>query len=146
MPLGRARARAIRHLAAGNHRAYVVLFDFLDKESLDDLVCPFMDMVDDLTPYYQDRMRQLPPAQRKIVEFLCLQGKPTTIKSLTHEVLCKVTKNCSRFWIPAFAGMTERGVLHDCRHSLSSPRKRGASGNPEVWFRLCRVRTYRLPA
>ena len=39
-PLGRARARAIHHLAAGNHRAYVVLFDFLDKESLDDLVDP----------------------------------------------------------------------------------------------------------
>ena len=56
-PLGRARARAIHHLAAGNHRAYVVLFDFLDKESLEDLVDPFMHMVDDLTPYYQDRMR-----------------------------------------------------------------------------------------
>ena len=40
-PLGRARARAIHHLAAGNHRAYVVLFDFLDKESLEDLVNPF---------------------------------------------------------------------------------------------------------
>ena len=53
--------------------------------------------------------------------------------SLTHEVLCKVTKNCSRFWIPAFAGMTEGGVLHDCRHSRES-------GNPEVWFRLRRVR------
>ena len=86
-PLGRARARAIHHLAAGNHRAYVVLFDFLDKESLDDLVRPFMDMVDDLTPYYQDRMRQLPPAQRKIVEFLCLQGKPATIKNISTPCL-----------------------------------------------------------
>ena len=86
-PLGRARARAIHHLAAGNHRAYVVLFDFLDKESLEDLVGPFMDMVDDLTPYYQDRMRQLPPAQRKIVEFLCLEGKPTTIKNTSTPCL-----------------------------------------------------------
>ena len=86
-PLGRARARAIHHLAAGNHRAYVVLFDFLDKESLDDLVGPFMHMVDDLTPYYQDRMRQLPPAQRKIVEFLCLEGKPTTIKDISTPCL-----------------------------------------------------------
>ena len=86
-PLGRARARAIHHLAAGNHRAYVVLFDFLDKESLDDLVTPFMHMVDDLTPYYQDRMRQLPPAQRKIVEFLCLAGKPTTIKDISTPCL-----------------------------------------------------------
>ena len=86
-PLGRARARAIHHLAAGNHRAYVVLFDFLDKESLKDLVDPFMHMVDDLTPYYQDRMRQLPPSQRKIVEFLCLEGKPTTIKNISTPCL-----------------------------------------------------------
>ena len=86
-PLGRARARAVHHLAAGNHRAYVVLFDFLDKESLEDLVNPFMHMVDDLTPYYQDRMRQLPPAQRKIVEFLCLEGKPTTIKDISTPCL-----------------------------------------------------------
>lgn len=86
-PLGRARARAIHHLAAGNHRVYVVLFDFLDKESLDDLVGPFMHMVDDLTPYYQDRMRVLPPAQRKIVEFLCLKGRPTTIKDISTPCL-----------------------------------------------------------
>ena len=82
-PLGRARARAIHHLAAGNHRAYVVLFDFLDKESLDELTKPFMQMVDDLTPYYQDRMRQLSPTQRKIVEFLSQQGIPTTIKDIS---------------------------------------------------------------
>ena len=81
-PLGRARARAIHHLAAGNHRAYVVLFDFLDKESLDDLTTPFMQMVDDLTPYYQDRMRQLSPTQRKIVEFLSRQDVPATIKDI----------------------------------------------------------------
>ena len=86
-PLGRARARAIHHLAAGNHRAYVVLFDFLDKESLEDLVVPFMRMIDDLTPYYQGRMRQLAPAQRKIVEFLCLAGKPTTIKDISTPCL-----------------------------------------------------------
>ncbi len=81
-PLGRARARAVHHLAAGNHRAYVVLFDFLDRESLDDLTTPFMQMVDDLTPYYQDRMRQLSPTQRKIVEFLSRQDVPATIKDI----------------------------------------------------------------
>ena len=86
-PLGRARARAVHHLAAGNHRAYVVLFDFLDKESLEDLVGPFMHMVDDLTPYYQDKMRQLPPAQRKIIEFLCLKGTPATVKEISASCL-----------------------------------------------------------
>ncbi len=86
-PLGRARVRAIHHLAAGNYRAYVVLFDFLDKESLRDLVHPFMEMVDDLTPYYQDRMRQIPPAQRKIVEFLCRQSTPANVKDVAISCL-----------------------------------------------------------
>jgi len=86
-PVGRARARAVHHLAGGNFRAYVVLSDFLDQESLEDLVDPFMHMVDDLTPYYQDRMRQLPPAQRKIVEHLCLKGTPTTVKDIATPCL-----------------------------------------------------------
>jgi len=86
-PLGRARARAVHHLAAGNHRAYVVLFDFLDEESLQDLIGPFMHMVDDLTPYFQDRMRQLPPTQRKIIEFLCLKGTPATVKEISTSCL-----------------------------------------------------------
>ena len=101
-PLGRARARAVHHFAAGNHRAYVVLFDFLDKESLEDLVGPFMHMVDDLTPCYQDRMRQLPPAQRKIIEFLCLKGTPATVKDIsTHCLMSQQTAaNRSANWGP----------------------------------------------
>ena len=107
-PLGRARARAIHHLAAGNHRAYVVLFDFLDKESLEDLVGPFMDMVDDLTPYYQDRMRQLPPAQRKIVEFLCLEGKPLTIKDISTPCLMSHQTAAKQLGELATAGFVSR--------------------------------------
>jgi tetratricopeptide (TPR) repeat protein len=81
-PVGRARIRAVHHLAAGNHRAYVVLYDFLNRESLDDLIKPFLQMVDDLTPYYQDKMRQLPPAQRKLIEFLCQSGRPAPVKDI----------------------------------------------------------------
>ena len=124
-PLGRARARAIHHLAAGNHRAYVVLFDFLDKESLDDLVRPFMDMVDDLTPYYQDRMRQLPPAQRKIVEFLCLQGKPTTIKDISTPCLMSqqtAAKQIGELRAAGFVSRTRIGRNTYCE--LSEPLMR----------------------
>ena len=124
-PLGRARARAIHHLAAGNHRAYVVLFDFLDKESLDDLVHPFMDMVDDLTPYYQDRMRQLPPAQRKIVEFLCLQGKPTTIKDISTPCLMSqqtAAKQIGELRAAGFVSRTRIGRNTYCE--LSEPLMR----------------------
>ena len=124
-PLGRARARAVHHLAAGNHRAYVVLFDFLDRESLEDLVGPFMHMVDDLTPYYQDRMRQLPPAQRKIVEFLCLQGKPTTIKDISTPCLMShqtATKQIGELRIAGFVSRTRFGRNTFCE--LSEPLMR----------------------
>ena len=124
-PLGRARARAIHHLAAGNHRAYVVLSDFLDKESLDDLVDPFMHMVDDLTPYYQDRMRQLPPAQRKIVEFLCLEGTPTTIKDISTPCLMShqtAAKQIGELEIAGFVSRMRSGRNTFCE--LSEPLMR----------------------
>lgn len=70
-PTGRARIRALHHLAGGNHRVFVIFSQFLNRESLDEFVEPFMRTLDDLTPYYQARMAWLSPQQRKIVEFLC---------------------------------------------------------------------------
>lgn len=83
-PTGRARIRAVNHLAGGNHRVYVLFSQFLTRESLDELVEPFMRMLDDLTPYYQDRMRWLSPQQRKIVEFLLNHRSPATVKEIAQ--------------------------------------------------------------
>ena len=107
-PIGRARARAVHHIADGNHRAYVILFDFLEKESLDDLVDPFMRMVDDLTPYYQDRMRQLAPAQRKIVEHLCLKGGSATVKEIASACLMTQQTAAKQIGELAAAGVVAR--------------------------------------
>lgn len=68
---GRSRVRAMHHLSGGNHRIYIVLSQFITRNSVDALIDPFMKMVDELTPYYQERIRWLPPLQRKIVEYLC---------------------------------------------------------------------------
>ena len=124
-PLGRARVRAIDHLAAGSYRAYVVLFGFLDKESLDDLVLPFMEMIDDLTPYYQDRMRQIPPAQRKIVEFLCRQGAPANVKDIATSCLMSqqtAAKQIGELDAAGFVGRTRTGRNTFCE--LSEPLMR----------------------
>ena len=83
-PTGRARIRAVNHLAGGNHRVYVIFSQFLTRESLDELVEPFMRMLDDLTPYYQDRMRWLSQQQRKIVEFLLNRRSPATVKEIAQ--------------------------------------------------------------
>lgn len=86
-PMGRARARVIHHLAGGNHRACVTLLPFLDQESLDELAGPFAKMVDDLTPYYQSRIKDLSPGQRKITSFLARMRTPTTVGKVASACL-----------------------------------------------------------
>lgn len=86
-PDGRSRVRAIHHLAGGNHRIYIVLSGFITRESLDELTQPFEKMADELTPYYQERMRWLSPQQRQIVEFLCNQNSPCTPREMARELL-----------------------------------------------------------
>jgi len=84
---GRARIQAIHHLSGGNHRLHVVLSDFVTAESLRTLVEPFETLVDEqLTPYYQERLRWISPLQRKIVEFLCRQPGPTTVKDIAERL------------------------------------------------------------
>jgi DNA-binding transcriptional ArsR family regulator len=86
-PRGRARVRAIHHLSGGNHRLFVVLSELLTKESLDELVRPFEEMVDEqLTPYYQERLRWLSPLQRKIVEHLCSRARPVPVKEIADRL------------------------------------------------------------
>ena len=86
-PEGRSRVRALHHLAGGNHRVYIVLSDFITRDSLDELVGPFEKMLDELTPYYQERMRWLSAQQRQIVEFLCTRTAPCPAKIIARHLL-----------------------------------------------------------
>lgn len=86
---GRDRIRAVHHLAAGNPRVYVIFSQFLTRKSLDELVEPFMRMLDDLTPYYQARMSWLSQQQRKIIEFLTNHRRAVTVKEIAQR--CFIT-------------------------------------------------------
>jgi tetratricopeptide (TPR) repeat protein len=86
-PDGRSRVRALHHLAGGNHRIYIVLSGFITRNSLDELVEPFQKMADELTPYYQERMRWLSAQQRQIVEFLSSQTRPHTPKQIARHLM-----------------------------------------------------------
>jgi tetratricopeptide (TPR) repeat protein len=83
-PAGRARVRAIDHLAHGNPRVYIILSEFLTVQSLDDLVDPVLRMLDDLTPYYQSRILSISMQQRKIIEFLADHRSPAVVKEIAR--------------------------------------------------------------
>jgi tetratricopeptide (TPR) repeat protein len=84
-PAGKARVRAVHHLAGGNPRVYTLFAQFITRESLDELVQAFMKMLDDLTPYYQSRMKELSNQQRKIVEFLVDKREAVMVKEIATQ-------------------------------------------------------------
>lgn len=91
---GRARIRAVHHLAEGNPRIYIIFAQFLTQEALDELVQAFMHTLDELTPYYQGRMKELSGQQRKIVEYLVHYRGAATVKQIAKS--CFITQQvCS---------------------------------------------------
>ncbi|HEV7523151.1 MAG TPA: tetratricopeptide repeat protein, partial [Candidatus Angelobacter sp.] len=80
--VGRARVRAVQHLAGGNHRIFVLFYDFLNQSGSEQFVIPLLKTVDALTPYYQAQMDRLSPQQQKIVAFLCEYRRPATVTTI----------------------------------------------------------------
>jgi tetratricopeptide (TPR) repeat protein len=83
---GKMRIKALHHLSGGNHRMYIVLSQFISRDTIDDLVKPFIKMVDELTPYYQERVRWLPPLQRKIIELLSASRSTLSVKRIARQL------------------------------------------------------------
>ena len=91
---GKARIRAIHHLAEGNPRIYIIFAQFLSQEALDELVQAFMHTLDELTPYYQARMKELSGQQRKIAEYLLQYRGAAPVKQIAKS--CFITQQvCS---------------------------------------------------
>jgi tetratricopeptide (TPR) repeat protein len=83
---GRSSVLALHHLSGGNHRIYIVLSQFITLDSIEALLGPFLKMVDELTPYYQERIRWLAPLQRKIVEYLCSCEGTAPVKEIAKRL------------------------------------------------------------
>jgi tetratricopeptide (TPR) repeat protein len=86
-PTARERVQAVHDLAGGHPRIYLLFAHLLTQETLDELVTPFMKLLDELTPYYQSRMQLLSPQQRKIIEFLCTARGAVAVKEIAAQNL-----------------------------------------------------------
>ena len=106
-PRGRARVRALRYLAGGNHRAYIIFAPLLTLESVDDLVRPLMQTIDDLTPYYNSRIATLPWEQRQIIEYICEVRHPVRTGDISRA--CFLPRAAASAQLEALCSM---GHLH----------------------------------
>ncbi|MGV3721943.1 MAG: tetratricopeptide repeat protein [Actinomycetota bacterium] len=124
-PVGRARIRAIRHLTGGSHRIFIILSEFATRENLDDLVSAFEELLDELTPYYQERLRWLPDQQREIVEFLCRQSQTVTVKKIATELFLSEPAAAAQL-----KGLRDKGYVtaasvgRESRYELAEPLMR----------------------
>ncbi len=124
-PTGRGRLRAIRHIAGGSHRVFIVLSEFATREKLDDLVTAFEELLDELTPYYQDRLRCLPVQQREIVEFLCRQTQTVPVKEIAGELfLTEQTAAAQLKSLKDKGYVTARTIGRESRYELAEPLMR----------------------
>lgn len=123
---GWARIRALHHLTGGNQRLFIILSEFINRESLEALVAPFEELVDEqLTPYYQERLRWLPTLQRRIVEFLCSVGKPEAVKTIARRLFStsqSVSKQLEELRKKGYLTSRKRG--RESMYELSEPLMR----------------------
>lgn len=124
-PDGRSRVRAIHDLAGGNHRVYIVLSGFITRESLDQLVTPFKKMADDLTPYYQERLRSISAQQRQVVELLCRERGTLNPKEIARRLMVSeqtIGKQIHKLVEIGYLNATKRG--RETFYDLSEPLMR----------------------
>jgi len=101
---GQARLKAVEHLAGGSPRLWHILSGCVTIETLDQLVPSVEAMLDELAPYYQQRLWELPASEQKLVVELARQSGAQ-----------KVTELAAATGIQERAAATALGRLADSR-------------------------------
>lgn len=85
-PTGLARVTAIHHFTGGNPRAMALVYPYLTREKLDELVEAFYGLSEELTPYFQEQMARLASGQRPVLEALAENWRPMSPSELSERL------------------------------------------------------------
>ena len=79
--------RAVYDITGGNPRLLIYFYEFITRETIETVEKEFMKMVEDLTPYYQEKMGKLSPQQSRIIEFLSERRDAVDVKTIAEQCL-----------------------------------------------------------
>jgi len=124
----RPRIKAVIHLTGGYPRLILMLFHIFTKSKVIEVQEALEELLDELTPYFQDKMRCLSPQQRKILDTLTLMEGPATPTEIAKEARLDV-----RIVNPQIKRLTELGCIRVSR------QERRKTTRYEVTERLFRI-------
>jgi hypothetical protein len=78
------KLRAIYELAGGNPRLTLSLYQIIAKDDISSVEISFLRMLDELVPYFRERMKDIPKQQQQIIDVMARDTKlltPTEIAS-----------------------------------------------------------------
>ncbi len=81
----RSRLRALYHFTGGNPRLTVMLYDLLSHKKVSSLRSELDLLLDQLTPFYQDRMKEISELEAKVLEVMTLLPEGCTPTELARE-------------------------------------------------------------
>ncbi len=120
---GQARLRAIAHLAGGSPRLWQILADAVTIPTLDELVPAVEKLLDDLAPYYQQRLWELGGQEQKLVVALGRSSGAMTVAELAEAT-----------GIETRAAATSLGRLAEA--SWVHPMKADGGDQRKTWYEL----------
>lgn len=145
----RARVRVIHQLTGGSHRLHALLAGVLTPGGFDDLVEPFVRMVDRvLTPYYQQRLDRLSPQQNRVLDSVAgFDGRAASVAEIAVRTFLTPQAVTRLLHDLVHAGLVRRHSLgRESAYELTEPllrwaldMKRGGAGGFDWIVRLLRL-------
>ena len=85
LPSLKSRLQALYHFTGGNPRLTVMLFDLVVNQNIADIKTELERLLDIVTPFYQDRMKDLPDQEAKLIESMALLPEGCTPTELAEQ-------------------------------------------------------------
>ena len=81
----RSRLRALYHFTGGNPRLTIMLYSLISHQAITDVQSELDLLLDELSPFYQDRMRDMSEQEAKVLETMALLPEGCTPTELATE-------------------------------------------------------------
>lgn len=107
----RARAHAVFHFSGGNPRLVLALYSILRRGFTDELHTQILKLLDEVTPYYQQRLNDISPQMGRILAEMALSGgslTPSEIAKRCRMQINHVTANIAKLDAERFVRATGR--------------------------------------